>query len=94
MEATTTAKSATMTKIHHLKQGGLSFANENFKLGYRLAFGRGKKKDWQTIVRLWANAAEAGHAQAMFYLGTCYDFGKGVKPDPDLAFKWYSRALA
>jgi TPR repeat protein len=37
-------------------------------------------------------AAESGHVRSMFYLATCYDWGKGISKNPIEAFLWYLRA--
>ena len=73
--------------------------NENdpgtlFLAGYQLAFGRKRllKRDWKKAFTCWLAAAEKGHIRAMFYVGTCYDFGNGVKKDVPSAFQWYSKA--
>ena len=41
---------------------------------------------------MWKIAATSGHTRAQFYLGTCYDFGKGIDKDVSEAFKWYLSA--
>lgn len=67
--------------------------NEMFLLGYRLAFEtRAKKKKWKKIFVLWHCAANGGHKRAQFYLGTCYDHGRGTSRDIETAFKWYLKA--
>lgn len=51
-----------------------------FEEGYRLAFRtKSKVKPWAKIFQLWHSAASCGHLRAQFYLGTCYDFGNGVR---------------
>lgn len=42
--------------------------------------------------KLWKRAAKHGHTRAMFYLGTCYDNGYGVRKNLRLAFDWYLQA--
>jgi len=46
------------------------------------------------ILKAWRKAAEGGHARAQFYLGSCYDLGKGVAQDTKLAVEWYAQAAA
>lgn len=53
---------------------------------------RKKTKPWSKIFELWRAAAINGHLRAQFYLGTCYDFGNGVKRNLSEAFNWYMRA--
>lgn len=36
--------------------------------------------------------AQNGDAMAQFYLGVCYDFGKGVKQDYKMAVYWYRKS--
>ncbi len=44
------------------------------------------------IFNLWNVAANAGHTRAQFYLGTCFDFGKGVEKAISEAFLLYLKA--
>src|SRR5436305_1724767 len=69
-------------------------ADASFRLGYRVAFGRNRNRptNWADAVRLWKQAARAGHGRAQFYLGTCYDLGRGVAKNVPMALKWYQRA--
>ena len=61
-------------------------------------YDEGKKlydaKDYaKAIVKLKA-AAEKGHKKAQYRLGFCYDKGKGVEENDNLAFQWYSKSAA
>jgi TPR repeat protein len=69
-------------------------ADALFRLGYRLAFGRRRPRptDWAAVVDLWQRAAARNHRRAQFYLGTCYDRGKGVTQDLRQAMRWYRAA--
>ena len=66
----------------------------NFQLGFRLAFGRenSRLRPWNKIYKFWMIAASGGHVRAMFYIGTCYDHGYGVKQDFQSAFDWFLKA--
>lgn len=33
-----------------------------------------------------------GNPEAMFYMGNCYELGKGVKHNEKTALKWYKQA--
>ncbi len=46
------------------------------------------------IIRAWRKAAEGGHAWAQYFLGYCYEFGKGVAVDCKAAAEWYAKAAA
>jgi TPR repeat protein len=46
------------------------------------------------IMRAWRKAAEGGHAGAQYYLGCCYNFGKGVAVDCKAAAEWIAKAAA
>jgi len=48
--------------------------------------------DFKTALGEIRPAAEAGDAQAQFYLGTLYDAGAGVPRDQAAAATWYERA--
>jgi TPR repeat protein len=65
-----------------------------FRLGYRLAFGRRRPRptDWSAVAGLWQPAAARNHRRAQFYLGTCYDLGRGVAQDLRQAMRWYRAA--
>ena len=61
-------------------------------------YDEGKKlydaKDYgKAIVKLKA-AADKGHKKAQYRLGLCYDKGRGVKENDNLAFQWYSKSAA
>ena len=69
-------------------------ADAQFRLGYRLAYGRNRPRptDWPAVFGYWQSAAEAGHARAQFYLGVCYDNGYGVAADLTTAMRWWEKA--
>lgn len=69
-------------------------ADACFRFGYRLAFGRRSKQppDWASVVRYWRVASKAGHVRAQFYLGTCYDAGRGVTRNIRVAHRLYLMA--
>ena len=69
-------------------------ADAQFRMGYRLAFGRARKArpNWGRVAQYWRKAAEAGHVRAQFYLGTCYDDGHGVPQDLSKALLCYKKA--
>jgi len=48
--------------------------------------------DFKTALGEIRPAAEAGDAQAQFYMGTLYDAGAGVSRDQAAAASWYERA--
>ena len=56
-------------------------------LGYK--FGRHVARDEGEDFRWTKRAAEAGHAQAQFNLGVCYEKGTGVRADPVETARWY-----
>lgn len=62
--------------------------NQLFKLAYDLAFVEGSKtqKPGKKSFEYWTAASASGHARSMFYLGTCFDHGYGVKRDLKQAF--------
>ncbi|MCD7734232.1 MAG: hypothetical protein LUH48_03705, partial [Clostridiales bacterium] len=49
-------------------------------------------KEYDKAFPLLRGAAEQGNAKAQFYLGVCYDFGRGVKEDKAKAAEWYEKA--
>ena len=56
--------------------------------------GRAVDKDEAEAAKWLAKAAEQGHANAQFYLGSAYTIGTGVKQDYVQAYKWVSLGLA
>jgi uncharacterized protein len=51
-----------------------------------------KRGDYATAVRLFEPLAEGGDATAQAYLGSAYQWGKGVPQDHAEAVKWYQKA--
>ena len=66
-----------------------------FLLGHWLLreVGSGVGYDPREAVKWFRRAAENGDARAMFGLGECYEDGIGVKKEPDLAYRWFCRAV-
>jgi hypothetical protein len=68
-------------------------ADAQFRLGYRLAFARNPHlRDLPRAADLWRSASKRGHVRARFYLGTCYDLGRGVRKNRRIAMTWYEQA--
>jgi uncharacterized protein len=69
-------------------------ADAQFRLGYRLAFGRQRSlpTNWESVVAWWQQAAAAGDCRAQFYLGTCFDRGHGVAQSFKRAMAMYRKA--
>ena len=51
-----------------------------------------KERDFKKAFKLYQNAADKGHTQAMYGLGTMYRNGQGVKKDDALALQWFKKA--
>ena len=66
-----------------------------FLLGHWLLreVGSGVGYDPREAVKWFRRAAEKGDARAMFELGECYEDGIGVKKEPDMAYRWFCRAV-
>jgi TPR repeat protein len=68
-------------------------ADAQFRLGYRSAFCEDKRRrNLKRAFSMWKAAAEQGHLPARFYLGTCYDFGRGTRRNVKRAMFWYHQA--
>ena len=63
-----------------------------FRMGYRLAVARRRPARWREAASWWRLAAAQHHIRAQFYLGTCYDFGQGVRRDKRRATQLYALA--
>lgn len=50
------------------------------------------RADYRTALEVWLASAEAGDADAMYYVGEIYERGLGTDPDYDQAADWYARA--
>jgi TPR repeat protein len=59
---------------------------------YERGIKLGKQGDFAAAVPLISAAAEAGHADAQYTLGTMYAFGDGVPQSKIIARGWYERA--
>lgn len=51
-----------------------------------------QKGDYEAALDAWRPLAEAGEAEAQFYLGTLYYHGEGVPQSTADAARWYRRA--
>lgn len=51
-----------------------------------------KQADYATALKEWRPLAERGHADAQFYMGVLYEYGRGVKKDIVKAVQWYRKA--
>lgn len=51
-------------------------------------------QDYFEAVRWFRKAAEQGNADAQYYLGCCFEHGKGVPQDYSEAVRWYQTAAA
>ena len=64
-----------------------------FALGERYYYGnRDVSQDYEQAVYWFRQAAEQGNSYAQFYLGCCYDNGKGVPKDKQEAIYWYYKS--
>ena len=57
-----------------------------------LSKGDGMTEENIRAFKLFLRAAEAGHSEAQYYLGYCYDNGEGVPQDYLDGAKWYCNA--
>ena len=58
------------------------------------ANGRDVPQDYAKAIEWYRLAAEQGHADAQFHLGTMYYRGRGVRPEFVQAHMWLSLAVA
>jgi TPR repeat protein len=66
-------------------------ADAMFRLGYRIAFGRSRRRptDWSAALECWRAAAELGHRRAACEIAVCYELGRGLPVEPAEALRWY-----
>jgi len=58
----------------------------------RLYDGKGMSDGNIRALKLFRQAAEAGHAEAQYWVGLCFDSGQGVPQDYAEAANWYRKA--
>ena len=63
-------------------------SDRNFKKGAGLAL----KGDYENAAKYFRKAAEDGHADAQYGLGTFYLIGNGVAQNTEEAWRWFSKA--
>jgi TPR repeat protein len=51
-----------------------------------------QRKDYPKAFLIWSELAERNDADAQFWMGNFYDFGKGVEVNKEKAFFWYLKA--
>jgi uncharacterized protein len=56
--------------------------------------GLGVAEDYADAMRWYRKAADAGHAGAMYDIGTLHEDGLGMPANRDLAVDWYRKAAA
>lgn len=47
---------------------------------------------YEEALTIWHDLAETGHGEAMNNIGTCYEQGKGVEINLDIAYYWYKKS--
>jgi surface protein len=68
-------------------------AEECYQLGQCYLWGMdGTPKDEGEAIKYYRKAVEQGHVKAQYFLGWCYQYGKGVKLNYSEAVKWYRKA--
>lgn len=50
------------------------------------------KRDYSAAVAMFLKAVQQGNTRAMYYLGICYEYGRGVPKQCSSALEWYRRA--
>lgn len=69
-------------------------AQELFDRGYRYENGDRVFVDMKMAVEYYQSAANMAHAEAQYRLGNCYEEGKGIEKNLEIASDWYKRAAA
>ena len=68
------------------------YTAENAEDDYEEAMVSFREKDFEEALPLLQRAAEFGHPDAQYRLGTCYDYGYGTEVDAEKASYWYLKA--
>lgn len=69
-------------------------AQKELALGIRYLTGDGVPKNYTLAVAHLGKAAHSGSGEAAWYLGSCWEQGKGVSVDNLIAKRWYEKAEA
>jgi TPR repeat protein len=67
---------------------------KNRNEAYRQAEAKWKRNDLKGAFQFFLESANEGYVPAFGTVGYFYDDGVGVRPNKDLALKWYKRAVA
>lgn len=59
------------------------------KIVFRNKRETASRAKWVRAIAIWRKCALQKHPGAEFYLGTCYEFAKGVRRNLRVAIKWY-----
>ena len=68
------------------------YTYEDAEDDYERAMRYYREKDFEEALPLLQRAAEFGHSEAQYRLGTCYDYGYGTAVDAEKASYWYLQA--
>lgn len=74
------------------RTGAATAADDLNAKGKQYAEGRGVRQDFTEAAKLYRQAADLGHADAMANLGYLYYTGRGVDQDRPEAARWYRKA--
>ena len=86
----TTINVSNSNKSFNLNLTEKTDAESQYQLAVNYYEGRcGYSQDYNEAVKRFRNAAEKGNASAQFWLGFCYDRGRGVSQSYPEAIKWY-----
>ena len=75
--------------INEINEGMI---DERYQNGKRYYTGQKGRKDYNRAFKLFASAAENGHAKAQRAIGTMYCLGVGIQRDCKQAFIWLKKA--
>ena len=59
-----------------------------------MKMGEGCDQNKTKAVEWYEKSANSGYSAAMFNLGICYEYGRGVTKDVNQAREWYTKAVA
>jgi TPR repeat protein len=78
-------------EIYNLLLNNQNTSNFIFLLGYFNYMGIEKIMDYKKAFNLFINASERKHILAQYYVGECYEFGRGITKNEKLAFEYYEK---
>ena len=87
------SKAVQDSKVENAQEKDSEYSSSEIDDLFWKAFSEFRKKNYIEAKKFFKKAAEQGHVDAQYYLGRCYEEGKGVSKNLSEAKKWYQKAV-